>query len=772
MFGSSNQPVRELFFKHIEKDEIIKFFVCFSLLNLIWMGFWFGLNIMQSILVKKIGVEIISYNYFLSFFLSAAFVILNIYAAKRIDNTTILTISLGVTSLLILGSFLLLTNIRVFWDIILFAAIILTIDNFLSSVLLARTWNLITQIFRPLKLRRLNLFFVLSPILSGILANLIIKVVAKNFDVSLLVLIWFAAMLICFVLLIKFNFKSFRILALHNLKTSEIEIVQPNFKSQLSFYLNNKLVRILLLIPLFWGIILSLNVYQFMYIVNLAYTNENQISNFLGTMSLVQFSLILLFFILFKNKFFLRLGIFRSISSVPITGIIGYLTILFFFHFWKMVIFNYALFFFYYIFYIQAFQTSFTILKHEYREQARTFGSIATILGSGIGGAIIICIPDQQFLISLVGLIVSSIWLCLDIFGAKFYRQTLLNNLNKKELLFDALESIENINDHDLNVKLKEILNDKQNLYGEHEKIKVIETAKSFLNVHLIRELLFLLKSPSRTLREASIDAIEHMFDKVSSDSPIIHYQVIRSMKTILKKEPVDSVRARAAIFFFKQASKENFAAIFSDFVSHHNSTERLLAYKTLKKISIKHIDFLLKDGLHDEDPKIQGEVAGALWNFDDYQAEIKDVISSLLSSTNDDDISAGLKAIAVIGAEIEFIEKAKQFLKYPSPKIQILAGLYIMHKIPKQDPLYAESKKIAIDGLLNYSVKSEDWHEFVELIVDMEEDEIIDTLLINLLEQSKQDPSLTDAMKYLAEYMSKKIEDSKPKFFTREILP
>lgn len=727
------------------------------------MGFWIGLNIVDSVLVKNIGIKIISFYYITSISLTVFFFPFNAYLTRIMDNNTFLFIFFGIVSfLLFFSSFLPMLS----WSNILISAIIIIIVHpFLFSILLSKIWNLITQIFHPLQLRRLNLFFSLSPIFSGILGNLITMYAAIYLGSNLfyvLVLIWSGLMFLCFYLIYKNYIKTINISFNQPGYSKVNNSILSNFKSELFYYWGNQLAMSLLLISFLFGIATALIGYQFIYIANLAYKNDNEVANFLSYLGIVQFISILLFLAIFQNKMFIKLGVSKSLFVIPICGVIGYTIIFFFFNFWVATIFYFMIYFLFYIFHIQASQVSFSILEHQ--QLARTFGAIATALGTGIGGITLIFIPNQyQWFISLIGLISCILWLWINFLEARYYRQTILNNLQNKKLFGDTLESLENINDQELNEKLKNILIDKKGMYTIDDKLKVVDSIQAFNNVNLIRELVFLLDSPNYEMRIAGIKALKHLFVKVSKN-PIIHYQIQRSMKNLLKRDPVDLVRAHAALFFLKHTSQEDLPAFFIDFIVHHkNPAERLIVYKTLKNIKIEYIDFLLKDGLQDEDPRIRGEIVTSLWKYRDYHEINLKIISSLLNSSKYEDYHAGLKTIALIGAEIDFIEEANRFLKHPDPKINILAALYLMHKVSRNDHVYQELTSIILNGILDPTIfKSEDWREFVALLVEMEEDEIIDMILISLQEQSKSDPRLVIEMNYLAEYMSKKMIEYK----------
>lgn len=750
-----------IFEKQIHKKEQVDVLITFTILTLIWTGYWIGNMILQTTLIKHLGIEILPYTYILSVIVPVLLTGVYVKIVKNMDNNAILFILFLIMAIvLFFSAFLIITDNQALWRFNLFMFVIVSANAISMTLLIPISWNLITKIFRPLQLRRLLPIFSLAPIIAGIASGLLVHLVLTLFGNKYLVFSWVVLIVLSGVLIFNYYIKSFYAMKFVKIDRSS-ESPDENPFQEIKFLSTNYISIILVLISLFNMITFTLSSYQLVSVVNSTYPTEEGVAAFFSNMQIAVYTSIIVFLFAFKDKLLSSLGVINSLIILPILMFLGFSLILFHYGFIELFLFRSIANFVTYAIFASTYQIAFVALPKNHQKTARTVSLALSYLGLGFSGVLLIFLSDQILLISIIGLIFSAAWVYISFIGKKKYSSALLDNLSKKESLSETLESLEDKYDLNINNKLREILLDERNRHSEYEKIKILETVIRLENINLLRSVLILVAHENYEIRVAAIKVLKHIFPRVSKNYFASDY-IKTLMINVLQTDSIDLVRAQAANFLVLYSSKTEMSEWLSIIFKQENNVEiKLATFKALKNLNLEFVDFLLLKGLEDKEPQIQGKIAAILNKYPEYEKISKNIILGLLKSKDVNSNIAGLKAAVLIEPnEVGFHENIECFLNHENVSIKMLASLiYLRQSVdsPQRDVFLEEF----LDFLANsQNFTEKNWNDFALLLTEIGDDSLMDELLFGLQDKVSCNPLAKVDLKNLIEFMYRKIDD------------
>lgn len=746
----------------VKSDEVKNVAITFSLMLLLFTANNIGLLVIQTLVVKRIGIEFLPYINILTLLVIGISYIGANLLAKILDSSNLVFFStLGICILLVIVRFFFhpTDNPAVKLEGYFIASTLLLLLAVIYSqiVLIPLIWTLIQKTFGTLQLKRLMPFFASPPVIGGILASLIVQPFLVLTNIVNIIFVWsslfgaFACIYYMYIVeKVKFNFKG------SGSSTLSIHEVSDFWHVKNWGTLESKFIFVLIITSFFSSFMTYTMNYQLAYVANKTFSNENNYAFFFSVFQITYCGLALLYFLTFQHRVLHYLGVFGSLVINTIILIIGFSIIIFTIDIWMITLFMLTSLFSYISIYLPARQFAYGIITPKHQANIRTIAEIVAAVGIVASGMFLMFVP-QMTMISIVSLAISVLWFLTLEYGKKIYSLTLLKNICNKNLLFTTLESLEDGHDTKINAALWEILEDDVELSTKEDKIKVIETFQRLGNPQMIRHLSISMHHKDPEIRIASIAGLSKLV-KESSYNPFVHYFVFQEMKKILKIDCNDRVRGAAAKFLFENTPKERHPELFTQILHSKDSQDsKFIALHTLKNLNI-HLDFvdLIEfNFLQDNDPDIRGEAASLLWSTPPYQKKCEKVINELLEGENETSILSGLKALTFT----IFREKKEvigQLLSHSNIDIRLMSNLLWAASASSEIEQKTTLNEIMRIIISNPHMNEEHWKEFIYHVLQLGDD-MIDKFLVVCNEHYKNDP-LNQEMQFFAEILHNRL--------------
>lgn len=747
MFGIKNTD-----FKNVSLVFIIQV--------MLWTGVFIGNILLNSLLIKQLGIEFAPISYIILAVMSIFCYGLYEHINRIYDvNTTLFLCNFTSALALFLSRIFMnsteLVHDKFSFNIVLTYTTLLFVYSFSTTIIISYSLTFIGNVFRPLKLKKLSSLFSLTPMVSGILSSLLATTTIEWFGIFELFVIWGFTFLISsgiqYFFYVKTSIKS--ILSPIN-KSSEAQPKSPSILSNLMKINKNYLAVYLIFITFYSGLMLQINNYELAYIANIEFQNVDDIAIFFSNIQILINILIILFYLYFKEKLLNYYGLFFNLTTLPVICLIGFLASLMYPDIWIITVFRICVAVTLNNAFQPALQYAYGIIEPKNRPTVITLSEVALKIAGAFAAVFLILIPNIN-IINLISIIFSVIFVYLLYVGHKKYLTSIKKNFSNKSLISNTLEYLEDGHDNELNELMCNLLLSKSDALEDDmafEKIKIIQTLERLGNPAMIRPLFLVLDDPADDIRLASIKALNHLFKNVR-ENPFVYHYFCEKMKEIFLSDPDDNIRALALQFIHEHTKKKEFIDFFLNILTGGSTQNRLTVLQTLNKMTMEFGDLIQIQFLNDPEPKIRGQVAANLWKYPLYRKSAEQIINELVSSTNNRCVEAGLSALILLENRGEFYNQIQQCLDSPFIDIQILASLLcasIASGNKKWEYVNLTSHLlINTDHILDYQ-----WKVFTENLVNLKDDDLIDSFLNIFVKKYNVSPAEFKGLRYLAEFM------------------
>ncbi len=471
-------------------NKFFKVLIFILMLALRTAGYTIGWAAINTILLKRLGIETLPYSFilFASFSLTGACIYL--FFADLLPRYTLIKIfSAGTGILLIISIFFIpeyKEHLELNITVILFAFLILTGEGIGYSITSIQIWTLINDAFRPDEGTRVYPLIAMAPSLGSISGGLILRFFGDKLAVESLIICW--ALLVLSVLpllsiLRRYYGEEIDTTYLKNISHNLI----ANFRDGFKFSFSSPLLQSIAFICILFWLVASLKEFQFDKMLNQHLTTEGDLNKFYGIFTIVLRAGVLLIQIFLTGRIIRFTGAGYGLCILPAAMCICLASILISSSFYCLVIMRFIWDLAGMTVQITAFQLSFNAVSGPYRGRARgILEGLINPVGGILGGFFIIfinkifysnpeTITSQRIIITVMALIFSLLWLITAITVNKRYRKTIVQNLNSDDRR-TCLDAIEMLREVDTSVALEKLdeLSDSDDMEVKNTALKTM----------------------------------------------------------------------------------------------------------------------------------------------------------------------------------------------------------------------------------------------------------------------------------------------------------
>ncbi len=649
-----------------KKEDIFKAALFMSMLILLGIGVMLGLTAASTILVKRLGVDYLPYNYIVLSLINILGSTVYLVYADKIKRVQLLNILLLFSGGVLLVARLLITNAShgsfgvLSWDLVFFFLLIYVVQGFSTAALNTQIWSTINDSYRPAIGKKVYPIFSLCWLIGGMLGGLLVHVLVPLVGVGNLIFAWafclFATIPLAMLLDRKFG-GGMRWRPVEAAGASKGFIAYINANSEVWHYIRKSPVALYIVCICFCSyIVSSAQDFQYTQVMNATFHTEASLSKFYGTYSIVWYSTAIFLQLFVAEKLLVNIGVFRGFAALPLATLIAFVLLMIQFSFWEGVWLRYSWNVVGTMLFANAYQLSFNVFPAHIRGRLRGFcGGIASPLGALVGGMLLLVFQQSSFLSSssasylfpsILGSIVCVYWLYLVWRGRKAYIDNLIDNLHIEEQpkLLDALESMEERREPLVTVALTDMLLKPSKTIDTEVKSKVMDVLSRLGNVTSLRPLSLFLKDPNPVLRGQAIASMV-AFKALKRNFFALHY-LLNEMEYLLNHDPSSIVRLEAGKFLLHFYPTHELPRLVAKLLDHAEGPMRMMTMQTILALNVEMIDMMVVPKLKDPDPAVRCEATIVLWKYPDYRKQIQEVLNRLLNAPSPLEQRYGLIAL------------------------------------------------------------------------------------------------------------------------------
>ncbi len=469
-------------------NKLFKVLIFILMLALRTAGYTIGWAAINTILLKRLGIETLPYSFilFASFSLIGACIYL--FFADALPRYTLIRVfSIGTGLLFIISIFFIpeyTEHLTLNGSLILFAFLILTGEGIGYSITSIQIWTLINDAFRPDEGTRFYPLIAMAPSLGSISGGLILRFFGDKLDVE--------SLIICWVLLVLSVLPLLSILQRYYgeeidsqttyLKNISYNLIS-NFRNGFKFSFSSPLLQAIAFICILFWLVASLKEFQFDKMLNQHLTTEGDLNKFYGIFTIVLRASVIIIQIFLTGRIIRFTGAGYGLCILPAAMFICLASIVISSSFYCLVIMRFIWDLAGMTVQITAFQLSFNAVSGPYRGRARgILEGLINPVGGILGGFFIIFIngifysnddtvTSRRIIITFMALIFSLLWLIAAIIVNQRYRKTIIQNLDSEDRR-TCLDAIEMLREVDTSVALEKL-----NKLADSDDVEVKNTA-------------------------------------------------------------------------------------------------------------------------------------------------------------------------------------------------------------------------------------------------------------------------------------------------------
>lgn len=732
---------------HIKREEFPFVLLCCLLLVFPPLSAIIGYALLYPLLIHHFGPQTIPLLYLgiaiVSFFTTTLYLLfVNVIRVERLIIICSLLSIIG----LILGRFFILPHFDnqadfAFWRWGLYLFFVLFAYICCNTLIPIQIWSCINASILPSQARRFYKIFFLAILAGRIIGSTLVSLVVVQIGVENLSLIWIISL--AAIIPSIFNFKRFcksRIVKLpFSFITIEnnIELVQANLKNFAGFIKKSDIAKVLITVPFFLFVINLLVESQYAKIISTKFSSSESLSQFYGYYFGFRNITAVIGYLLLSSWFIHKLGILRSMMTVPIVALCGFLLITFRFEFIEALIFYYFFDMSCSTIHAVASQLAVNVVPTKYRDTMRgiVYG-IMFSLGTFMGVVIYILCQSPIFgsystvyVTNGAAIIIIVLWLILLMKGKIFYIENLTVNLKNHDnnTVMDAIESLEERKEPKAYEALLSVLLDENKRYNKEMIGSAMKILVKLGWLKGIRAIYLYLDNSDPRLRLYAISSILHF--KHLSNNPFAIHTINKKIKHLFLYDPSKSVRIEAAKFLIQQLPKNELLELSDSIYDDADPIKRMLMIQSLRTIDYELVDLILLEGLKDPDPSICKEVLVGISRFPEYINIFNHAVIKLMTSEQESHRIEGLKTLILTSPKFSYISEIAGLLNDSSPGVRCFAGVAYLSDPNKDTTIAHIALEKTLETLSNPALSSANKEEFAVILPALQQD-VMDLLI------------------------------------------
>jgi AAA family ATP:ADP antiporter len=728
----------------IQKDEISKVVITWSMVALLAIGYAIGWSAVHSMLVKRMGIEYLPYTYIGISLLGVLGSSVYLMFADVVRRDRLLMIFALVTGLMLLLARTLVTanhegekGFSV--QLVLFFTVVFFAQGIGNSTLGTQVWTIINDLFRPSQGRRLYPIVGTAGTIGGIVGGASIHYLASSLGTANLVLIWAAAILALIPLTWWMRKRFGGELRGRKSGVSNAQPAGSRLLEGWEFFFRSKMAVTLGFIAVMFWVVGSLADYQFSRIMNITFPSEAKLAGFYGIYGMIINAAGLLVQLFFSSYLIRRIGVSRGLCALPVSILAGFALIGSYFLFWSGLFMRCTWDLVGMTIQGNSYQLALNAIPGSLRARIRGFiDGVINPLGGVIGGLLIIflhhtfdTVNKSGWLdpVTLSGIALSTLWIIVVVNSQKHYMDMIADNLKSAEqrTVMDAIDCLV----EPANARAEVMLEEVAKMKDPQRRAALARVRASIAGNSSLQALYLLLHDPVVHVRAESLRSMTHLLKK--RPLPSEAYDILHRL---VESDPEPAIRADALKLVLLKQPAGQWQEMAKKWLENGTVPVRARVVEAIGILSAEK-RALLEPMLQDESAMVRAAAVQALWDEPEMKLKVRRVLSELLEGDDPDAHQAALAVCHLVGDCPEPSAPAR-ILNSPNSIARILAGAALIRF--GADP---ELRQKAIDVVCETMAEEENARLFqsdlIPLLPDLGE-EAVDEILFGVAKLSSEE--------------------------------
>lgn len=602
-----------------------------SLLNFqVLTAITFGMIVSTSLFIKRVGVEYLPNMYIVNAISILFCTVIYFAIASRVDK-----IVLFKSTAIFSGIIILITRGLIFFNVVWIYPVLYVIASIITWIFSIQFWAIAVDMCNVRESRRIFSYIVSAGLFGGIIAGVIVRYATGILNTRDLILIW---SLFLFLVV-----RSSRVIPSdEKTETTEEDNLSPikSLVETATYLTSNRLVRMITISFLVYGVAVYFLDFQFNRIVDIAYPDQDKLTKFYGIYSVCFYGVTFLIQIFFATRIIKWLGIGKTMIVFPSAVALGFVALVakfgyisgIFAKFIRDVIGNSLV--------DSAYPVLFNPIDEKHRSKALALVEGFVIpIGAGLAGVLLLMLRGfSPIYISLSGIVIGLIWIYATVklkmeYHNAFMENVILKSYHEGREHFE--ESIDITKRTTLNVLKKAI-------YDPNRKVSIfaIETLGKTRDKLAVKPLIELLSNPESgpVIKATIIKALGNIKDTyplliiskyLEDPDDRVRANAVESLGEIgglqvkdlinpCLKDSSSRVRINTAAVLWKYGEHEKAKKLISEIFTHSDEESRIRATHTMSQIGDRELLPLLIEASYDSSPKVRYQSIEGLSRIDD----------------------------------------------------------------------------------------------------------------------------------------------------------
>ena len=710
-------------FLSVKPDEVQKVVLSWLMCALWSMGFAIGWSAVHTILVKRLGVTYLPYTYVALSLLGVLGSAVYLMVADRIARGRLLLFSASLTGVILLVARFFITNTQneqPLGELIFFFILIFCANGLTNSTMGTQMWTIINDLFRPSQGQRIYPILGTAGSIGSIAGGLLVNFLITEFGVANLVIGWS---------LTSFGIAGLAVILQRKYGvwlTGSRQRGKVQDKSALArswddlregwhFCWRYPLVQFLAIIAISFWAVGSIQDYQYTFVMNHTFTSEESLGRYYGVYTAV-FNTTMIIFQLFLARYIIaKTGVAQGLLALPVTIVVT-LGLLFVSQtFWPAILMRASWDLVGSTVQGNAFQLSYNAVPSQMRGRVRGFiDGMVNPLGGIIGGVLIIALnyliaTSSGFmsngLLTVIGVILGSIWLLLVLRAGKSYRDSLVGNLqdSNRRTVMDAIDALGSLPGDEAVKHLLKFLEHEENAL----RLAALTALGANRSPEAWRHLLVQLQSEDEDIRAHAISVLRQ--SAASHRQPEAGSQIVRKVGELLLQDPSSRVRREAFAYILAENPPADLPAFVAEHLRNPDAAVRAKFLTTLAAMDLPATACVVAPLLQDPSPEVQSAAISVLCRSPEWRAQAFASLRKLLqpekileAERRQTRVLAGLRALAMVKGDKEkwLLVVVGDLLAEADERISALAAVCLLIYGQPSDSHWQEATAVLMAAL------------------------------------------------------------------------
>lgn len=597
-----------------------------SLLNFqVLSAITFGMIVSTSLFIKKVGVEYLPNMYIVNaisiLFCTGVYLI----ASNKIDKIVLFR-----NTAVFFGIIILITRGLIFFNVVWIYPVLYVIASIITWIFSIQFWAIAVDMCNVRESRRIFSYIVSAGLFGGIIAGVIVRYTIGILNTNNLILIWS--------LLLFLVVRSSRVIP----SSEKTETIEENNLSPIksmvetaTYLTSNRLVRMIIISFLVYGVAVYFLDFQFNRIVDFAYPDQDKLTKFYGIYSVCFYGITFLIQIFFATRIIKWLGIGKTMIVFPVVVTISFAAVAvqfgyisgIFAKFIRDVTGNSLV--------DSAYPVLFNPIDEKHRSKALALVEGFVIpIGAGLAGVLLLMLRGfSPVYISLSGIAIGFIWIYTTVKLKMEYHNAFMENIILKSYQ-EGREYLEESIDITKRTTLNVL---KKAIYDPNRKV-----------------IIFAIETLGKTKDKLAIKPLVELLSNSESD-PVVKATIIKALGNI---------------------KDINQLLIISKYLADPDDRVRANAVESLGEIGGSQVKDLVEPCLKDSSPRVRINTAAVLWKYGEHE-KAKKLISEIFTHSDEESRIRATHTMSQIG-DRELLPLLIEASYDPSPKVryQSIEGL------------------------------------------------------------------------------------------------